>query len=197
MADATVNLIDLSTGEIIATTTTDATGAYQVFVSAGGPYLLEAIKDGIKIQQITPQVEVGIEYELGTADCSTTAVALIAQAIMDGENYPDDINLTGIEADQNFNDVIRAVCSTIETGGDPTESVVIQQAVEDFLSPPEPTPTPSTSAPTYTVIFDSQGGSAVNSQAVETGEKVTEPTAPTKTGYTFGGWYRESECTTA
>jgi len=26
---------------------------------------------------------------------------------------------------------------------------------------------------------------------------VTEPTAPTKTGYTFGGWYKESGCTNA
>jgi uncharacterized repeat protein (TIGR02543 family) len=50
---------------------------------------------------------------------------------------------------------------------------------------------------TYTVTFDSQGGSAVASQTVEHGGKVTEPTAPTKEGYTFGGWYKESGCTNA
>ena len=51
LPDATVNIIDLSTGDIIATTTTDANGYYQVFVPAGGPYLLEAVKDGVKLEQ--------------------------------------------------------------------------------------------------------------------------------------------------
>jgi uncharacterized repeat protein (TIGR02543 family) len=49
----------------------------------------------------------------------------------------------------------------------------------------------------YTITFDSQGGSAVSSQMVEYGEKVTEPADPTRTGYTFGGWYTESGCTNA
>ena len=143
LADATINIIDPATGAIIATTVTDANGYYQVFVPAGGPYLLQAIKDGIKVQQITPQVEVGIEYDLGTADCSTTAVALIVQVMLAAEDYPNnpaDINLADIEADPNFNDVMNPVCSTIEAGGNPAESAVVQQAVEDFLYPPTPTP---------------------------------------------------------
>jgi hypothetical protein len=146
LPDATVNIIDLATGDIIATTTTDANGYYQVFVPTGGPYLLEAIKDGVKLQQFTPQVEVGEEYYLGTADCSTTSVALIAQAMMDAEDYPDnlaDINLADIEADTDFNEVMSIVCSILEAGGDPTESALVQQAIEDFLTPPTPTPTPT------------------------------------------------------
>jgi uncharacterized repeat protein (TIGR02543 family) len=50
---------------------------------------------------------------------------------------------------------------------------------------------------TYTVTFNSQGGSAVSSQTVNHGGKVSEPTNPTRTGYTFGGWYKESGCTNA
>ena len=49
---------------------------------------------------------------------------------------------------------------------------------------------------TYTVTFDSQGGSKVNSQTVSHGGTVTEPTAPTYECYTFGGWYTEAGCTT-
>ena len=41
----------------------------------------------------------------------------------------------------------------------------------------------------HTVIFDSDGGSAVESVEVEDGKKATEPTAPVKEGYTFLGWY--------
>ena len=187
LPDATVNIIDLSTGLIIATTTTDADGNYQVFVPAGGPYLLEAVKGEVKLQQITPPVEVSIEYDLGTADCSTTSVALIAQAMLDAEDYPDDladINLTNIETNPDFADVMNPVCSIIEAGGDPTETelVTIQQAVEDFLYP-------------YTVTFRSRGGSAVTSQTVNHGGLVTKPKAPGQTGYTFSGWYKELECT--
>jgi uncharacterized repeat protein (TIGR02543 family) len=53
------------------------------------------------------------------------------------------------------------------------------------------------STPTYTVTFDSQGGSAVDPQTVERGGLVIEPTAPTWTGYAFAGWYKELECTNA
>ncbi len=41
----------------------------------------------------------------------------------------------------------------------------------------------------YTVTFDSDGGSEVKNQEVSDGRKATEPDAPTKTGYTFGGWF--------
>lgn len=55
---------------------------------------------------------------------------------------------------------------------------------------------------TYTVTFNSKGGTAVASQTVglkygQTTVKATEPTAPTRTNYTFGGWYKESSCTNA
>ncbi len=53
-----------------------------------------------------------------------------------------------------------------------------------------------TAIPTYTVTFNSNGGSAVESQTVYEGETATEPTPPTRSGYTFEGWY-DSTLTTA
>lgn len=41
----------------------------------------------------------------------------------------------------------------------------------------------------YTVTFDSQGGSDVDPVAADYGTTVTEPTEPTRSGYTFDGWY--------
>ncbi|WP_186430157.1 cell wall-binding repeat-containing protein [Clostridium sp. BSD9I1] len=53
-----------------------------------------------------------------------------------------------------------------------------------------------TANPTYTIRFDSQSGSAVGSLTnINSGEKITEPSAPIRTNYTFGGWYKESSCT--
>jgi uncharacterized repeat protein (TIGR02543 family) len=42
---------------------------------------------------------------------------------------------------------------------------------------------------TYTVTFNSQGGSAVADQTVNHGDKVTRPADPTRSGYAFNGWY--------
>jgi len=50
---------------------------------------------------------------------------------------------------------------------------------------------------TVTVTFDSQGGSAVEPQTVLSGKAATQPANPTKTGYTFDGWYKEAAGTTA
>lgn len=45
----------------------------------------------------------------------------------------------------------------------------------------------------YTVTFNSNGGTAVEPQTVEHGGKATKPANPTKTGYTFAGWYTEAD----
>ena len=45
---------------------------------------------------------------------------------------------------------------------------------------------------TYTVAFDTNGGSAVAPVTVDAGSTVTKPADPTKSGYTFGGWYMEN-----
>ena len=44
-------------------------------------------------------------------------------------------------------------------------------------------------ANTYTATFDSNGGSAVASQKVQYGSRISRPADPTRTGYTFQGWY--------
>ena len=44
----------------------------------------------------------------------------------------------------------------------------------------------------YTVTFNSQGGSAVDSQTVNYNETAASPTAPTRTDYEFLGWYTSS-----
>ena len=48
----------------------------------------------------------------------------------------------------------------------------------------------------YTVTFNTNGGSAVAAQTITPGEHVTIPTAPTKDGYTFAGWYKDAGLTT-
>jgi len=46
---------------------------------------------------------------------------------------------------------------------------------------------------TSVVVFNSQGGSAISSQTVV--GKVVKPIDPTRSNYSFGGWYRNAACT--
>ena len=48
-----------------------------------------------------------------------------------------------------------------------------------------------------TVTFDSNQGTAVDSQLVAVGGKVAKPADPTKKGYTFSGWFTDEDCTNA
>ncbi len=57
-----------------------------------------------------------------------------------------------------------------------TAAIVVNATV-----PPKPT--------TYTVTFNSNGGTSVAAQTVEAGKTAKMPTAPTRSGYTFAGWY--------
>ena len=49
---------------------------------------------------------------------------------------------------------------------------------------------------TYTVTFDSDGGSAVATQTVSAGSTASRPVDPTKAGYVFGGWFSDVSLTT-
>jgi uncharacterized repeat protein (TIGR02543 family) len=47
----------------------------------------------------------------------------------------------------------------------------------------------------YTLSFDSNGGSEVTAITQDFNTEVTAPSAPTKEGYSFDGWYSDSELT--
>lgn len=50
----------------------------------------------------------------------------------------------------------------------------------------------------WTVSFNSNGGSACDTKFVATADgKLTKPADPTREGYTFGGWYTDEACTQA
>lgn len=66
---------------------------------------------------------------------------------------------------------------------------------------PEPTTTPDPTATPepvkqYTVTFESDGGSEVESQVVDEGQTAVKPNDPVKEGFSFEGWYLDEEFTT-
>ena len=49
----------------------------------------------------------------------------------------------------------------------------------------------------YVIIFNSNGGSAVDKITANYGTNIDEPTDPTKTNYTFAGWFKDTDLTQA
>ncbi len=49
---------------------------------------------------------------------------------------------------------------------------------------------------THRVTFDSKDGTAVKAITVKVGDTLTLPADPTKTGFTFGGWYTDNQANT-
>ncbi|KAK3582599.1 hypothetical protein CHS0354_024153 [Potamilus streckersoni] len=49
----------------------------------------------------------------------------------------------------------------------------------------------------FTVTFNTNGGNAIVDQTITSGEKATAPSNPTRSGYTFVGWYRDVTLTNA
>lgn len=47
----------------------------------------------------------------------------------------------------------------------------------------------------YTITFDSQGGSSVESVTSYSGDNIVWPSAPVREGYAFVGWYLDKSCT--
>ncbi len=48
---------------------------------------------------------------------------------------------------------------------------------------------------TYTISFETNGGSTISAFKVESGSKITQPTDPTKDGYSFDNWYSDTALT--
>lgn len=48
---------------------------------------------------------------------------------------------------------------------------------------------------TYSVQYETDGGSAIAAVQVEEGSQATSPSNPKKDGYEFAGWYSDPECT--
>ena len=76
---------------------------------------------------------------------------------------------------------------TLTNTQDESDTITITKAEE---TTPAPTPTPTPGA-TYTVTFNTEGGSVVSSQSVASGATATKPSVPTKTDCAFVCWFKD------
>jgi len=77
--------------------------------------------------------------------------------------------------------------------GLPTETTVPAVTTTTAVVTTASTAAPTTTAPAlHTISFDSAGGTDVTPITAPAGFAVTEPAAPTRTGYDFAGWYSDT-----
>ena len=114
----------------------------------------------------------------------------------------EDVSFWSYDADGTTGTTTYRLFNAYETVG--THHYTTSKKEYDYLSSigwkPEgvcwygaPESTPVTA--TYKVSFNTNGGSAVSAQTVQSGKTATQPANPTKSGYKFDGWYSDSALT--
>lgn len=137
------------------------------------PWVIEITKDGSQVEGSS--LDAGT-YNLSCTNSCASENETIVYSINPGGIVTLDEN-NGFTVNQQSNEVTITISLSIDG------KVV---ATKEYTIPKQGT---------YIVTFETNGGSAVASQTIVDNGTATTPTAPTKTGYTFAGWYTDAGCT--
>ena len=147
--------------------------------------------------------ETGINGYDDTIMIDTSDLLSFGYALVDLDDMIDDGATVVTENGHNYiaNQLKAAITKVdhIDTNSDN-----LCDKCETNLAPVTPTPTPNRPGPggsgggvasSFTIKFETNGGSKVDDVKVENGKSLAEPAAPTKNGFTFDGWYTDKELT--
>ncbi len=76
-----------------------------------------------------------------------------------------------------------------------TDNTTVTAVWMDNVVPP--VSYPAYTAPTITVIFNTDGGNTIDQKSIKVGSTIGDVPTPTKEGYVFEGWYSDKEITKA
>ena len=160
-----------ATSQTLTITYEDKTTTYDVSISATAPVTYD----------IT--VNVGANGTASASAASATAGTTITVTASANSGYEID-KITWTPEGGTATDITSTKSFTM-----PAAKVTVDVSFKaSSVTPPGPT--------TYTVTFK-DGESTLSTATVNSGEKVTKPADPTKTGYTFNGWYADATFTAA
>lgn len=104
-----------------------------------------------------------------------------------GELTPDAPSVTSITDDPNYNNEYMELVKITAPIGVTSDITVYAQWSQNTGG--------HSSKTYYNVNFNSNGGSKVATQSVRKNQTAEEPTAPTRDGYTFAGWFTDTKLT--
>lgn len=183
LPNAMVTLID-SEGNT-HTVNTNSNGYYTIFeITPGTNYVLtatgEVAGNTVILKDFVPQVEAGKNYDAGTADCESTALALVVEALLNEGIIPEDIDPEQIRNTDNFLNLVSQVCLLLEQNGDVTSDSFINSQVEEVVEEilPSVAPSPSSTSPNSSPYIP---GSNANLSSLTVSESTLIPDFNTDT----------------
>ncbi len=152
--------------------------SYWTVIEPEDGYVLEGLTLKVPSTPCTLIVQatyVGRTYTLGFENVNTTISVTYGEVI--SEQLPEVPNKVGYSNGRWVID----------------NKVITQGYVWDFAS--DKVAVAEYDLDTYTVTFNTNGGSSIKNVDVIYGETVAKPVNPTKEGYTFAGWYQDEALT--
>lgn len=158
--------------------------------------MTEAAKDYYTIAKVPTKTGDSVKMTLGEMIEEKLVLEIGGNAVCDSkESY---VEVTKMDTDyqlrvelscEKYHDyvIVTIGCKDFCSNCDQTVTSPITKPSTESTKPDEVKPQPQV-ATKYTVTFDSNGGSAVSSQTVESGKTATKPINPTKEGYKFVEW---------
>ena len=197
LAEATVNIVNPKTDNVIATTTTDVNGNYNVDVTAGGPYIVEAGKGNVKVLDVSPIIQEGETKDLGTADATSTAQALIFMYLVEAGSDPSQIDIDAIPNLSGFSQLVNQIETILEAGGDPTTNTQVNNVINNIVSPQPATGGGGGGGEVpaqvkYKVVVMSENGTVKGTGEYKKGDTVILTATPNE-GYEFVNWTDSNE----
>ncbi len=167
-------------------------------------YAIEFVPGNVTIAKIPVNASAGTarrSYLDVVFDKSLEGLATGNFIINDSEgNTVTVTNITASSDGKNY-----TLSGNFEVGKEYTVKVVLsgatvdathQLATDEFVITPIRTSSRGGGTTRYTVSFETNGGSKISSERVNRNGTLTEPTAPTKEGFDFAGWYTDQELKT-
>jgi hypothetical protein len=165
VAHATVTIVDAN--GISHTVTTDKNGYYtftNIEVNSNTIITANVTVNGetLILKTVIPQaVAANEDYDIGSMTPESTALALVAEKLLDEGISPEDINIDEIKNTDNFNNLKEQISSVLEELGNVTEDSTINSLVDNtadkIINPPAPSaapiapPSPSVIPPFFAV----------------------------------------------
>ena len=206
---------DIITGDVVEAVAKYDWSSIDAPIDAGRYMLTVSAEDLPEAQPVVFKLEIAKASLTITADSKTitkgSQIPTLTYTVIGfvGDDKWDDVmddepTISAINADKDIAGVYTISISGGTLNDEDGKNYEVSKYVSGSLTVNNPADTSndnsspsgeSDSVAKYTVSFNANGGSAVNSQSISKSGKATAPNAPTRDGYTFAGWYSDEALT--